>query len=277
MQNFLTSFFKSNSVLIFQLFLHLLILFFVIKCINKLYTNLKNKLSSEGILSNNKLHLLFIVSRIVKILCVIVIIASFLQSNGYSLTSLMTGLGITGLAIGFAAKESLSCILGSFAIMLDNIYKIGDYVEINGYEGVVEAINFHSTKLRTANNALITIPNNIPADSIVQNRSDAKYFRLIQNFDIEYNTSDEKISQALSIIKQYCNSCEHFRNDYKLFISELGENSITIQLIANTITNDWLEFLSIKSCLLQNIIKSFRQNDINFAFPSRTVYLKNEN
>ena len=276
MHDILVNFIKNNSTLLTQLVIHSLILFVVIKFVNSVSEKIKQKIIADST-SNSKIHLLFITSRFIKVTLAILIIASFLQVNGYSLTSLMTGLGITGLAIGFAAKESLSCVLGSFSIMLDNIYKIGDYVEINGYAGVVEAINFHSTKLRAANNALITIPNNIPADTIVQNRSNAKYFRLIQNFDIEYDTSDEKINLAMALIKQSCEDNSRFQKDTNIFISNLGENAITLQLIANTTTNDWVQFLGLKSELLQEVIHKFRENDINFAFPSRTVYVKNEN
>lgn len=276
MYNIIISFIKNNSNLLTQLVIHSIILFIGIKFVNGVTGNIKKKIVTD-FTSNSKLHLLFVVSRIIKVLFTILIVASFLQINGYSLTSLMTGLGITGLAIGFAAKESLSCVLGSFSIMLDNIYKIGDYVEINGYAGVVEYMNFHSTKLRAANNALITIPNNIPADTIVQNRSNAKYFRLIENFDIEYDTSDEKINLAMALIKLSCENNNRFQKDTNIFISNLGENAITLQLIANTTTNNWIEFLGLKSELFQDVIQKFRENDINFAFPSRTVYIKDEN
>ncbi len=275
MHEIIVNFIKNNSTLLTQLVIHSLILFVVIKFINSISAKIRNKIIADSS-SNSKIHLLFITSRFLKVTLGILIIASFLQANGYSLTSLMTGLGITGLAIGFAAKESLSCVLGSFSIMLDNIYKIGDYVEISGYAGVVESINFHSTKLRAANNALITIPNNIPADTIVQNRSNAQYFRLIQNFDIEYDTSDDKINLAMSLIKQSCENNDRFQKDYNVFISDLGESAISLQLIVNTTTNDWIKFLEIKSELLQEIIYSFRVNNINFAFPSKTVYVKNE-
>ena len=130
------NFIQTNYNMLLQLAIHSAILVIGLKFINGIVKNIKEKIISDSNTST-KLHLLFVISRIIKVLFVILTIASFLQINGYSLTSLMTGLGITGLAIGFAAKESLACILGSFSIMLDNIYKIGDYVEINGYEGIV--------------------------------------------------------------------------------------------------------------------------------------------
>lgn len=275
MENTAINFIKDNLGLIVQLTVHTLVLLIGVKFINKVSANFKKKISADSNI-NNKLHLLFVVTRLTKIIFAILILASFLQINGYSLTSLMTGLGITGLAIGFAAKESLSCVLGSFSIMLDNIYKIGDYVEINGYTGIVESINFHSTKLRTANNSLITIPNNIPADSIVENKSNAKYFKMVENFDIEYSTPEEKIKLAMNIIKEYCENNSKFQKGAKVLISELGENAITLKLMTNTKTYDVLSFAELKSNLFEHVIHEFNANNINFAFPSKTVYLRNE-
>lgn len=276
MYNELVLFLKNNLSFLTQFAIHLILLAVAIEVINRVSDEVQDNLVKDSGY-NNKLHILFVVSRTIKVLLVVVVLASFLQANGYSLTSLMAGLGITGLALGFAAKESLASIFGSFSIMLDNVYKIGDYVEINGYAGIVEYINFRSTKLRTVNNALITIPNNIAADSIVQNRSNAKYFRLIENFDIEYDTSDDKIELALRLISDICSNCDKFGEDFSVFVSELGENSIRLQLIANTTTNQWADLLKLKSELLRAVIRDFRSNGINFAFPSRTVYLRNEN
>lgn len=272
----LKEFFINNSEVLIQLAVHGFILWLILKFINHAAKKIKIKLQSE---TNNvsMLHLLLVLTRIIKIIAVLLIITSFLQSNGYSLTSLMTGLGITGLAVGFAAKETLSSVFGSISIMADKIYKIGDYVIINGVEGVVETINFHSTKIRTVNNILITIPNNITADTIVQNRSDAEYIKLIENFDIEYDTSDDNIEQALNILNNICNSIDEIQNDYQTLIAKLGENAITLQLIANTTTGNWMEYLKIKDRLYKETLRQFRQNNINFAFPSRTVYVQNKN
>ena len=81
----------------------------------------------------------------------------------------------------------------------------------------------------------------------------------------------------MSLIRQSCESNDRFQKDYNVFISNLDESAISLQLIANTTTNDWIKFLELKSELLQEVMLKFRENDINLAFPSRTVYLKNEN
>ncbi len=268
-------FFKNNLDLIIQIIIHLAVLSILMALINNASNNIKKKIykSSDN---SSLLHLLLLMTKIVKIIVILCIIGSFMQCRGYSLTAVMTGLGITGLAIGFAAKEMLSSILGSILIMTDKVYKIGDYVIINGVEGIVESVNFRSTKIRTINNILITIPNNITADTIVQNRSNSEFFRLIETFDIEYDTTDEKIQEALDILHDICNNDDDIQNGHIAMVSGLADSSIKLQLIANTKTNYWMYYLEIKDRVYKTVLKRFRENGINFAFPSRTLYMRKD-
>ena len=276
--NFLTvigNFFQHNSDLLSQIVVHFLVLVVVMYIIDNAVVNIKQKIYDS---SNNSslLNLLLFSTKFVKVIVVILILGSFLQCRGYSLTSLITGLGITGLAVGLAAKEMLASVLGSISIMTDRVYKIGDYVSINNVEGIVEAVNFRSTKIRTLANTLITIPNNITADTIVHNRSESEFFRLIETFDIEYSTTDEKIQEGLSLLRSIAENDDEIQNNYIARISALGENAIKLQLIANTKTNNWMTFLEIKNRLYKNVLKEFRANGLSFAFPSRTVYVRND-
>jgi len=269
------SFFAGNIDLIIQILMHCAIFSLLIMLINKVVKNIRDKIYKNAE-NSSLLHLLLLVTRVAKVIVALCILGSFLQCRGYSLTSVMTGLGITGLAIGFAAKEMLSSVLGSILIMTDRVYKTGDYVIINGVEGVVESINFRSTKIRTINNTLITIPNNITSDTIVQNRSDSEYFRLIETFDIEYGTSDEKIQEGLDILNNICDEDDDIQSGHITMVSKLSESAITLQLIANTNTNHWMKYLRIKDRLYKEALKRFRGSGINFAFPSKTVYIRKD-
>ncbi len=268
-------FFMSNMDLIVQLLAHIAVLAILFILIDKFVQKMRDKITSSTE-DNSLYHLLIITAKIIKVIVALCILGSFMQCRGYSLTSVMTGLGITGLAIGFAAKEMISSILGSISIMIDKVYKTGDYVIINDVEGVVEGMNFRSTKIRTINNTLVTIPNNITADTVVQNRSDAEYFKLIETFGIEYDTPDDKIQRGLDILNDICEKDNEIQPGHKTLVSELGENAITLQLIADTNTNYWMEFLNIKDRIYKEVLKRFREEGINFAFPSRTVYVRND-
>lgn len=269
------SFFKTNSTLLWQITIHIAVFVGVMYIIDNTVKNIRQKIY-DGSNNASLLNLLLFMTKFIKVIVVILIMGSFMQCRGYSLTSLITGLGITGLAVGLAAKEMLASVLGSISIMTDRVYKIGDYVTINDVEGIVETVNFRSTKIRTIANTLITIPNNITADTIVHNRSESEFFRLIETFDVEYDTSDEKIEEGLAILRDIAENDEELQSSYLARVSALGANAIQLQLIANTTTNDWMKFLAIKDRLYKAVLKRFRENGLNFAFPSRTVYVRKD-
>jgi len=268
-------FFTTNSTLLSQILVHIALFVAVMYVVDHTVKNLKQRIYANS--DNASLYnILLFGAKVVKIVALILILGSFLQCRGYSLTSLVTGLGITGLAVGLAAKEMLASLLGSISIMTDRVYKVGDYISINGVEGIVEAVNFRSTKIRTIANTLITIPNNITADTIVHNRSESEFFRLIETFDVEYGTSDEKIEEGLRILHEICDNDENIQKGHIAMVSGLADSSVKLQLIANTNTNNWMTFLEIKNRLFKTVLSRFRKSGINFAFPSKTVYLRND-
>lgn len=118
-----------------------------------------------------------LVDKIIKFTIIFLAVATILQSHGYSITSLITGFGITGLAVGFGAQTTIANIFGSFSLLADKTYKIGDYIVINQtvhekpVEGIVEDINLRSTKIRGTDGGVLIIPNSIVANGVVKNIS----------------------------------------------------------------------------------------------------------
>ena len=218
-------------------------------------------------------HIFPILKKIIKALIFFIITASFLQSQGYSLTSLIAGFGITGLAVGFAAQQTLASMFGSLAIVTDKVYKLGDYIKINNHEGTVESVNLRSTKIRTLDNFLVTIPNDIVADSIVENISKAEKRRIDVTFGVTYDTSDEKLHRAMDIIKHVVTERSDMYKDITVFVDKLDESSINIRLLAYAKTKAYNAFVQIRSSIYLEVVRSFRAEGIDFAFPSTTVYM----
>ena len=214
-----------------------------------------------------------ILGKIIKFLIAFVLIASFMQSQGYSLTSLVAGFGITGLAVGFAAQQTIASMFGTLGILSDKVYKTGDYIKIGDVEGVVENINLRSTKIRTLDNFLVTIPNDKTADSVVINISKAHKRRLDLIFGVTYDTSDEKIEKAKEIIRGVMAHRTDVYKDYSVFMNELDSSSINIRLIGYAKVKSFDAFAQIRSEIYTSVLKEFRANGIDFAFPSSTVYL----
>lgn len=228
--------------------------------------------------NDQMVKILPIFSRIIKSVVFFIMLAAFLQNHGYSVSSLIAGFGITGLAVGFAANTTIANIFGTLAIISDKSYKIGDYIQISGLEGTVEDINMRSTKLRTLDNAVTIIPNGTIAGGNIVNISKIHRRRFYETFGVTYDTSDEKLKRAVQIIEEIFHSNPNVNADYIVFLDKLADSSINITANAYLKTKDINKFRKMKEEILFEIIKKYREEGLDFAFPSQSIYLsKNEN
>ena len=211
--------------------------------------------------------------KIIKFLIAFIIVASFLQSQGYSLTSLIAGFGITGLAVSFAAQQTIASMFGTLSLMTDKVYKIGDYIKVKEYEGYVESISLRSTRIRTLDNYLVTLPNDICADTAIENVSKATKRKLELVFGVTYDTSDEKIQRAIDIIKEVISERSDVHKEYHVFVDKLDSSSINIKLFGYAKTKAYFNYLQIRGSIIQGVVRKFRAEGIDFAFPSQTIYM----
>lgn len=218
-----------------------------------------------------------ILNRVIKTLILFIIVASVMQAHGYSMTSLIAGFGIVGMAVSFAAKESIANIFGSFAILYDKIFDLEDYIVINDIEGTVIDINLRSTKIRTLDNSIIILPNNVVANAIVTNISAINERRLGATIGVTYDTNNEKLQRAIQILKDILASNEDIKENYRVFLKELNASSIDIEFTAYIKYGDKDNFCRVRENVLTEIITQYRKEGIDFAFPSQSIYLTNEN
>lgn len=246
----------------------------------KLIDLFDSKLKARLTLSNNSPLTRFvpILSNIFKGVVVFFLLASFLQSHGYSMSSLIAGFGITGLAVGFAAQKTIANIFGTFGILSDHSYQLGDYINVNGFEGNVEEINMRSTKIRALDNSLIILPNDVVSGAIIKNVTNGKKRRIFETFGVTYDTSDEKLQRAITILEEILANNKDIHDGYIVYLETLSSSSIDIKISAYTKTNVYNKFLKIKEQVILEAVKKFREEGIEFAFPSTTVYMaKDEN
>ena len=208
-----------------------------------------------------------------KFIIAFILIAALLQNHGYSISSLIAGFGITGLAVGFAANATIANIFGSIAIFSDKAYEVGDYIKIGTMEGTVEDINLRSTKIRTLDNALTIIPNSNIANGDIVNVTRAHKRRIFETVGVTYDTSDEKLHRAIEVIEDVLNRNSEIYSDFVVYLDTLADSSINIKINAYVKTNNYVKYLKIKEQVLLEVIRRFREEGIDFAFPSRTLYM----
>ena len=265
-----------NFGFIFEIIFNLFILAVIFKFLDLFEQKMKSKISQSH-QQTQMLKIIPVINRILKFTIFFIILASFLQTHGYSVSSLIAGFGITGLAVGFAANSAIANIFGSISIISDKSFQIGDYIKFGAYEGTVEDLNLRSTKIRTLDNALTIIPNSVVANDAIINISAGHRKRIFEIIGITYDTSNEKIERAVKIIEEILENNEDISKDYIVNLHELGSSSINIRVNAYVKTKVFNKYLKVKEAFLMELIKKFREEDIEFAFPSQTVYLAGNN
>lgn len=172
----ISNFLSRHASALTELIVIFVLVFVAFKAIDIFNKNAKDKILSKRA-DATILGFMPLINKLLKITVLFFAIATLLQSHGYSIASLIAGFGITGLAVGFGAQATISNVFGSFSLLADKSYKIGDYIIINqsvhdkAVEGIVEDINLRSTKIRAADEGLIIVPNNIVANGVVKNIS----------------------------------------------------------------------------------------------------------
>ncbi len=264
---------STHFDLIVGAIINILLIVVLFKAVDIMSAKLKNRILNRD--GNSQLtQFVPILERIMKSILVFFIVASFLQSHGYSVSSLITGFGITGLAVGFAANATIANIFGTLAIFSDKAYKIGDYIIANGVEGTVEDVNIRSTKIRTLDNFLYIVPNSSVSNGNICNLSAAKKRRIVEVFTLTYDTTNEKLQRAISIVEEILRENPDIYDDYAVFLDTLADSSINIKCIAYAKTHSYNPLMKIKSGVILEVVKRFRAEGLDFAFPSTSVYVE---
>lgn len=265
-------FFMAHSKLIVGAIVNLIAIYVFCKIADAFNSKLEKNLLEKHP-DSPLVNLMPIITKIAKVVIVFLLVAGFLQSFGYNVSSLIAGFGITGLAVGFAAKEAIGNVFGSIGLLADRVYKVGDYIAFDGYEGTVTDVNFRSTTLTTIQGFVVNIPNNLLANNEITNISKATERRIDLTVDIEYGTSNEKIDKACEILKEIADRNSEIKDGAISFIENLAASSIQVRLIAYTTDGTLATATNAKSSIIKEIIHRYREEGIEFAFPSTSVYM----
>lgn len=195
--------------------------------------------------------------------------------SGKPLSALLAGLGIGGLAIALASQDTLKNFFGSIMIMLDKPFNIGHRIVADGHDGTVENIGFRSTRVRTLTGHLVTIPNEKMAGTNVENIGRRPSIRRLTNITITYDTPPDKVEKALNKIREILQDHEGMHQDFppRVFFNEFNDASLNIIMIYWYHPPNYWDFLAFNEKVNLKIIRAFEEEGIEFAFPTLTNYL----
>jgi len=222
-------------------------------------------------------HLIPFIRKSLRVFIVFLAVLLLIQNLGYSISGLLASLGLGGLAVALAAKDSLSNIFGSLMILLDRPFSIGDWVKAGEMEGTVEEIGFRSTRIRTFAKTLITVPNSSLMNLSIDNFSLMPKRRIKLTVGVTYATTPTQMRQAVAEIKQLLRT--HPAIDQEFFLvnfTDFGASSLDIMVYCFTISTVWGEYLEAREDVCLKIMDLLEKLGLEIAFPSRTLYLRNE-
>ena len=218
---------------------------------------------------------------------------------GVNLTAVLSGLGIGGIAVAFAAKDTISNFFGTISILVSDVFSQGDWIEVGGKEGVVVEIGLRVTTLRTFDNALIAIPNGTVANADVKNWSKRTLGRRIRmSIGVKYDSTSQDLKNAVNEIRSMLDKhkgiatentlYEHPRESVAKLVSkddlegvkktllvhldEFGPSSINILIYCFSKSVVWNEWLETKEDVMHKIMEILKRNNLEFAFPSLSIY-----
>jgi MscS family membrane protein len=217
--------------------------------------------------------LLLFGSRVGKSMVAAFALLTLFTQLGYPVTSLLAGLGVGGIAVALSAQKSLENLIGAFAIAVDQPFREGDFVRVDGITGTVELIGMRSTRIRTPDRTLVSIPNGKLADMRIESFAPRDRVRLAFTFGLTYDTTH---SQLGAVLKGFD---DHLREHPKLWpntssvrFTELGESALRIEVECVFGTRDYGEFTVIRQQVLLELMAIVEREGAQFAFPTRTLH-----
>lgn len=183
--------------------------------------------------------------------------------------ALIAGLGVGGIAIAFAAKETLENLLASFMVLLDKPFTIGDWVKIGSVEGNIEKIGFRSTRLRTFDKSIIAIPNRKMIDDNLENFSERGMRRVVLSIGVVYGLSKDTLSKIMEEIRTDIANVEGVTGNQTVQLESFGDSAVNIQIIYFVKVTAEVDFGKVKQQVLFNIYESMYRHAQGFAYPTQ--------
>jgi len=200
----------------------------------------------------------------------------------------LAGLGIAGLAVSLAAQDSLKNLFGSITIFLDRPFLVGDFINYNDKVGTVEEIGFRSTRVRTLDGHLLTVPNSNIVNDPVTNIGVRPYIRRVLNITITYDTPPDKIREAVQIVHDILNSegikeavwAQDVEDPHdpdhlppRVYFNDFNAASLNIVVYYWHRPPVWWDFLAHADKFNQMLFEKYGEAGIDFAFPTQTIHL----
>lgn len=223
-------------------------------------------------------HVANFVIKSIRFFIIILGAIAVLQEWGYNVSGFLASMGLVGMALALAAKDTAANLFGSLVIFIDKPFRVGDWIKTPQVEGTIETIGIRSTKVRTFAQALVTVPNATLANSAILNWSAMGKRRIKMNLGVTYDTPGETVEKIIKDIKTMLESRDDIDQEtIHIYFSEFASSSLNIFCYYFTKSTNWGEFMRVRENTYLEIMKIVEKNGSSFAFPTQTLHIEHDN
>ncbi|MEJ2429589.1 MAG: mechanosensitive ion channel family protein [Deltaproteobacteria bacterium] len=212
--------------------------------------------------------------KFVKAIVVILAFVAILSNFGFNVAALLAGLGVGGIAVALAAQKTIENLFGGIILYADRPVRVGDFCRFGDKMGTIEEIGIRSTRVRTLDHTLISIPNATFSNIEIDNITARERIRLITTLTVRYETTPDQLRYILVEIRKLLYTHERVIPDTpRVRFINFGPFSLDIEVLAYVNSTDWAEFLGIREDIFLRIMDIIEASGSGFAFPSQTLYM----
>lgn len=212
--------------------------------------------------------------KFVKAIVVILAFVAILSNFGFNVAALLAGLGVGGIAVALAAQKTIENLFGGIILYTDRPVRVGDFCRFGDKMGTIEEIGIRSTRVRTLDHTLISIPNATFSNMEIDNITARERIRLLAILTVRYETTPDQLRYILVEIRKLLYSHERVISDTpRVRFINFGAYSLDIEVLAYVNSTDWAEFLGIREDIFLRIMDIIEASGSGFAFPSQTLYM----
>lgn len=218
-----------------------------------------------------------IISTMVHIFIVIVGFVAIAKEWNYDITGFIASLSIASVAVAFAAKDALANVFGSFVIIIDKPFVVGDWISANGIEGIVEKVSFRSTCVRTFPQELVYIPNSLLSNTPIINYNKRQKRRIDFFLNLTYSTKRVQMEKLTAKIKDFLLSKDYIISEtVEVNFSNFNDSSLDVRILCYANNPNPTSFRKLNNDINLGLLDILEEEGLSCAFPSTSVYFENK-
>jgi len=217
-----------------------------------------------------------LVGKLIKAVLILITALTLLGNLGVDITAILGSVSVLGLAFGLAAQDSVANLFGAVAVFVDKPFKVGDRIKVGSdVDGVVETMGLRATQVRNADGFLITLPNKSVGNNTVINVTARPFIRTVLNYGLTYDTPAHRVDRAAELLRSIFVT-HPLTGECHVTFNRFDASALNIEVVHQCKTRDWPTYLAALHGLNLQVKERFDAEKLEFAFPTQTLFLKQE-